>query len=344
MTPRAPVFVAATMAAARRKPVARPKRRPTRPARFQAPAAPLRRLRRRRRQTRPRTTSVAALHPALSSKVWVPRPLRLTPTVRVREHITFPITAASASSTVALLGPCATTANSDLASTQVFGFWGNGVQVPFSTTTPVVASVLNSMGSSGGRLRFHRYGVTVACAGPTAVGVLIPSTYIKFGMLRSPIEVGLLPAISGIAGYLDSKVELHMRTAAEMLHAPVHFSAYPIDRVQWAEMLHFNNAAGLDFLDVLTIFALLIPPDASLTTFIISIHCEYDFIINEDSASAISSAHVLHPTVGEEALDMAVGAAISSSGLVEKVGSTVMGVAGRALPIMADVAPVLAAL
>jgi hypothetical protein len=320
-----------------------------------AAAKELRRLRRAIRRRRPARApqgnrkaggryTAAHLHPVFTQKQWVPRALKMTPTTRVGETALFTIPCNASTATVCLIGPTITVANGDLVSPQSLGFYGTGTQVPFSTSVTIAPVILGSLGTYGGRIRVHRIGVTVGCSGPTAVGVLVPGGYMRFGALRGPMEIPQLPNISGIATFLDSKPELHMRTAHELLYKPVHISARPLDRVQWGELMHMNNAAPVDFLDTLTIIALAFPPDATLTSYTVAIHAEYDFLVNEDGTGGpiVSASAVLHPSVTEEAVDGMMAAGLAVSGLVGEGAVSALGMAGRAAPVLADLAPLVA--
>lgn len=316
-----------------------------RPRRRQAP---------RRRTQRPSTCTM--LHPAYDNRTWVPHALRLTPTVRVRESQSFIITVAAATPTVLLIGPCTDNTSSldQKLSVTGIGCFGTAAGLPFGVgSTLVVPQVATTMGAFSGRARMHRFGVSIGCTAPTAPGTLHVSSFVKMGMLQAPIEVGsggTVPTFNTLAAFIGNKPEMHMRTGNELRTLPEHFAARPLDFVTWSEMNNYDTSAPNDFMDALTPFAAVFSFTGGLDNYVITVHVEWDFLLNDEAGAVLSSAHVLHPTIREEIMDAACGAALATSGLIERAGGylggearaavrPIMGLAGRVPLALGDLEP-----
>lgn len=266
----------------------------------------------------------------------------MTPTLRMKESQTFTITANAAGGVVLMLNPCTgqTVLHDSSLTLAAFGCYGTGAQIPFNTSTQIVPSVANSMGAYGGRARVNRYGVSIGCTGPSAGALLFPTSYCRAGMLRTILEVGTLPVMSGIYTFLDPRPELHMRTGSELQHVPMHFASRPLDYTTWGELVPYTGGAAVDFFDSMTPFVALISATAGLDIYVVTLHIEWDFLIADDGALPLSSAHVQHSVMSEPAVDVMVGAAIASSGLIQK-GMGVLSEVSRAAPALADLAPLI---
>lgn len=279
-------------------------------------------------------------HPVFSTHSWVPRSLALTPTIRVRETTTYTaglITGAAFPLGI-VIGPGTTTAAGDrTVSTGGVGRFGAGATV--GTGGTAMATTLASTLPLG-RVRLHRLAVTVSCLGPTAVGVLLPSSHIRIGVLRNPLDARNYATWNDVTTHLASKSELHSYTAYSLMMKPCHAASYPLDVRAW-EMLHEVDPvyalATTEIGDELATIAILISTSATLDQYCITVHSDWDVLPSDDAAGAaiLSSAAVHQPSLPETVINAAISGAQAVHGVFE-AGLELVGKAANTVTSLAN--------
>jgi len=249
--------------------------------------------------------------------------------MRVRDYQTQTtgiITAAGASFAV-LLSPFGTTAGagSPTIITNIVGVYGASTQA--GNAGNVIAPAFG-VSFPAGKARMHRLGVSIACLGPTALGAVLPTSYVKFGVLKTPMDATAYATWGLLCNSLLSKSELATSTGAQLMYTPRHVASYPQDRIAWESLKRINAGAAVANLtpdDALGTIAILFSTGASADQYALTVHVDWDVMLNDDAGSAdlLSSAAIKHPELPTGILDRAVAAAESVAGVFEKGASIV---------------------
>lgn len=281
-------------------------------------------------QRRPFVTSGRDIwHPIFHGSAWVPRSLSQTPSVRVRDYVQLSVIADAAVTTSLILQPMTTTVSG--APTLVCNYIGRvgAGATAGNAGTPIVTNLAS--GFPSGRVRLHRLAFTITCLGPTAAGVLLPASHIKFGALRSPLDTNSFADFAAIAFHLGSKSELQTRSAYELMTKTAHACSYPIDYRDWENFKEVSVAASFPNTDVDDTLATLVVTISGTTTldrFIITVHTDYDLLPADDASGAalLSSAASKHPSLADGVIQRAIQGAVEVAGVFERGVEFVRGV------------------
>jgi len=278
-------------------------------------------------------------HPALSSRAWLPRSLKMTPTLRVRDIATVTLNATGANRVAMVVQPMRAPGTTELS--LVAGAYGSTAVAVASWSLINPRNLANF--STAARVRMHRMALTITCLGPTGVGILVPSTYIRIGLIRAPINLDVLTATQ-IADYIEARAGLHLYSANNLMHEPVTYASCPIDWTEWAEFKDFNPSAAppadaLEPTGALAPIGIILSPSASLDAYAVNVHLEYDVLpcdTNGGSGFATSGA-VHHPALSTEAAEAGASAILAAAGFVAR------GVVAAGGDVAAEVGPAVIA-
>jgi len=291
-------------------------------------------------------------HPALSTQSWVPRQMRLTPTLRIRDVVNIPV-ATGASAITMLLGPFGGTVTpSDFVSVAQIGRYSGDVGVPGVSGEIFVVPRNTSTLPAGTQIRLHRMGVTISCSGSTTNN---PSSFIFYGTLRNVFDSLDFATYAACRTFLEGRAEMHTRSGYSLMQSPAHMATHPLDWGAWAELSPAINtaASGTQIADdtLCTMAIVFSATSGSVDTYQITVHTEWDALVADDASGSglLASAHALHPVLSLEHLEEAAAGLFSVSGAIglgTKVSSALGGApaAGarflpRVLPALADAAP-----
>lgn len=267
-------------------------------------------------------------HPVMSSTTWVPESLKTTPLLRVRDYgnfVTGLITGA-ANPVVIILQPCL---NNGLFILGQLGKFGAGATAGNAGT--ILASAQNATTAyNTGRARIHRMGVTVACLGPTAAGALLPTSFVRFGALRTIMQPNDYADFTAIAAWTATKSELHTKTAFELMHKAAHVCSFPVDKIEWQSLkqAQTTNVAAYSPDDSLAPIIIVLSTSATFDQYNVTVHVEYDYLPSDDAVTLAHSCAVVQPSLPMRIVDGAISAASSVAGVFEK-GMQVAGQLGR---------------
>lgn len=284
----------------------------------------------RPRQRRPQNSQIATheiWHPAMSQHVWVPRSLKDTALVRVRDYSQFQITAGGVNATAVLLSGCTSTTAPTFYMGQLGAYGAGGTVGIAGTAILSVNSVAGAFAS--GRARLHRMGVTISCLGPTTAGVLLPNTYVRYGAIRGVINPGSFALWQDIVAHIQAKADLHTKTGYELMQRSGHCCAPPVDRLEWQQLKScinsFNSNYNAD--DGLATIAIYISTGTSADLYNITIHADWDYLPADEGQTLVSSTATTHPSLPESVVDAAANAANTVAGVFEGGERVVAGVA-----------------
>jgi hypothetical protein len=279
-------------------------------------------------------------HPALSSRSWVPRSLKMTPTLRVRDIAIFTITATAANRISLVCQPYFVTG---AVSPPTFSL----VAAVSGSTAAAVAGWNTYVGrnspnfGTAGRIRLHRMSLTVTCLGPSAAGVLVPSTYVRLGLLRTPVNQAQLTS-GQVADFIEGRQGLHLFSANNLMHDPVTYASVPIDWVDWPTFTDNSDststtADALEPTGTMAPICAVFSASASLDQYACNLHLEYDLLpcdINTGSGFSASGV-VHHPALPTEMAEAAASAVLAAGGFIARgvvaAGSDVAAEAGPAI-------------
>lgn len=311
---------------------------PKKGKRFGRPPArrpqPQRRRARRPGPSRSGASGRELWHPAFHGNSWVPKSLALTPSVRVRDQ-TLVVLLSGLNGVSMLIQPYVTTAAGQTTfAANIMARSGTAVQAGVGGTVyngNVISAIPN------GRIRLHRMAITLTCLGPTAAGVLLPSSVARFGALRSPIDANNFAVWGDLINHLATKAEMHTASSYSLMTKPAHVCSFPVDVRAWESFTEISTLAALPNIepdDTLSTIAITISANATLDQFAVVCHCDYDVLPADDvfGAGLIASAAVHHQPVQQSLLDRAIAGASEVAGVFEKgveLASSVGNVVGR---------------
>lgn len=278
-------------------------------------------------------------HPALSAKSWVPRPLKMTPTLRVRDIAIFQITATAANRISLICQPCFVINVAPHSFSTICAVSGSTSVAPAAYSTYVPRNLVNF--STAARIRLHRMALTVTCLGPTAVGVLVPSTYVRIGLVRAPINTSVLTSVQ-IADYIEGRSGLHLYSANNLMYEPTTYASCPIDWTGWSEFRDFADssttlASELEPTGTLAPICAVFSASASLDAYACNLHLEYDVLPCDGvTSSGFSTSGVVHhPTMAAEVAETGAAALLAAGGFIARgvtaVGGDIAAEAGPAI-------------
>ena len=294
---------------AARKPA--PKRAPTRPAKKKIP-----------RQKALLGSGRELWHPVFHTKSWVPRSLALTPCIRLRDTNTFSTGLTTGLNYLPILIQPMTGTASGAATLacNLIGRFGAGATAG-TAGTPMAPAFMGAIGS--GRARLHRLAVTLSCTGATVAGALLPTSIVKFGALRQPLDPASFPTWADLATHLMAKSELHTATAYSIMTKPVHVASFPVDVRDWESYKEITTGAAIGAVDVddtMATIAILIGTAASGDQFHITVHSDWDVLLADDGNANLvaSSAAVTHPSLPQSIIERATAGALEVAGVFDR--------------------------
>jgi hypothetical protein len=289
------------------------------------------------------------LHPAINSRYVVPRILAATYHTMLRDTFTFNFVTHPTNVGMAAIAPMVTAAAANIYVPGVFGrTWSGGNYTAGN-------NIATSQGAnlSPNKVRINRFGVTVTCVGPTAVGVLIPGSTCHMGALRGPMDFNTNPSAAVTYATFLSRPEAHLRTASQLSRRPEHITSFPVDKISWYSFDESTSTASTTDIpaDAMSTILLAFGTSSSLDNYVVTVHVEWSVLFESSTSSLLATTHNLHPTVSEAVVDSAAIAAGAACGLVSRAAGIIEGVAGeavaagrlaaaRALPALGDLAPI----
>jgi hypothetical protein len=174
-----------------------------------------------------------------------------------------------------------------------------------------------------GRARLHRLAVTLSCTGATLAGTLFPTSIVKYGALRAPLDPASFPTWGDIATHLLSKSEMHTATSYSIMNKPVHISSFPIDFREWESFKEVTTGAtigALDIDDCMATIAILIGTSASSDQFHVTVHSDWDILPADDGGAnnILAGTSVQHPVMPANIIERATQGALEVAGVFEK--------------------------
>jgi hypothetical protein len=174
-----------------------------------------------------------------------------------------------------------------------------------------------------GRARLHRLAVTLSCTGSTALGALLPTSLVKYGALRAPLDPAQFATYGDVATHLLTKSELHTATSYSIMSRPVHISSYPIDVRDWENFKEITTGAALGAVDVddtMATIAILIGTSGTVDQYHVTVHADYDILVADDASGAalVSGTAVQHPVMPQGIIERATQGALEVAGVFEK--------------------------
>jgi len=291
-------------------------------------------------------------HPALSSTTWVPRALKLTPTLRVRDTATKTIATGAAAVTI-LVGPYGgTVVPSDYLSTSQIGRYAADAGVPgVSGETFITPRNAFSL-PAGTQGRINRIGLTLTCSGSSTNN---PTSFVYLGTLRNIVDSTDFATYAAVRDFVESRAEMHTRSGFSLMQRPAHLATHPLDWTSWGSLSPMITAGptGTQLADdsMCTMAIVLSATPSGTDTYQLTVTSEWDVLVADDAAASnlLASAHVLHPVMSLEHLEEAAAALFSVSGAVgflSKAQSAAYALPGlgarylpRILPALEDIAP-----
>lgn len=308
-------------------------------------------------------------HPNFGTSAWVPRLLSSTPTLRVKDYVSFSVQAGS-NRVGGFIGPLIRDLDGlgPVLNLGAIGSYGAAAAVPFTGAGGDLFIVpRQSPFFPTCHARLHRIGVSVSCMGPTGAGVLLPTTYLRIGMMRAKVDPRALATWTNTCDWLEAQSTMKTFSGYNLMTAPRRVATAPLDFLDWCELRDtttaaaggYNNYSG----DQLCPICFVISAASSGDNYVFTVHLEWDLLV-EGAANAgtlLAGSHIFHPSVEDgfihratvamhdvaghvEDLALGAGAAVTYLG---RAGSTIMRGAGsagipRALPALMDAVPYVA--
>jgi hypothetical protein len=212
--------------------------------------------------------------------------------------------------------------------------YGIGTGVPFTGgTNDTLVQPVQGPTFPNCQVRCHRVGITLCCLGSSTSGVLLPTTFARFGTIRGKVEPRLLTNWTGYNQYMAGQSSLHTRTGYSLMTQPVHVVAHPLDIITWSELRpNSQNTAGdvMVVSDALSPICIVLSNSTSADNYQITVHVEWDLLVSSSGSagSLVNSAATLKPALQDGLIHQVSAAAMSVAGHVESIAEAGLAVVG----------------
>jgi len=228
--------------------------------------------------------------------VHIPPPLPMGPYTILRGRSVYSLTTGTVTTNTVMLVGAHRVASVDSCVTPLLATVGSGVNVPGTTETNVVDSLISTYGtgnlqSSVANAALHAVTVTVQCTNSATAA----NGVVYVGTLAQRIGRQNYATWNGVASALLSRREVSSFSAYNTMTNPVVVSSYPIDMVEWSTQQPLiavdanasNNYCG----DTLAQIALVFPPTTTAVDYNITIHTEWRVNFVDAALSSTSIKH-----------------------------------------------------
>lgn len=205
-------------------------------------------------------------------------------------------TSVTAQNTVLLLGAhCDNALGNGIAITPLIGIEGVGTNVPGTTESNVIDSLVNTYGgtiaSSTASAALHAMTVVVTCID----SALSASGQIYTGTLSNRVARSNYATFNALALDLITRRELKPRSAYQTMTKAVTLFSGPLDVTDWSlhkPLVSINSTLGNNVtVDTIAPIVIVFPPTASVLEYSVTIYCEWRMIFH---TPLLASTHTHH--------------------------------------------------
>lgn len=284
------------------------------------------------------TGGTIALWSSHHTPTHVPRSLAHVPCTVVNERLVFTVNNNASYNTCGLIGPymplasgAETTQRNGI--TDMVAMYGVNLDVPSTGGTRIKSIQMAPYAGTTGdvSIRMNRLKVTFTNTGS---GAAYPSGLAWIGTLDSTVSLTDFASCEALQNFLTGRRQMKSFTGFSLMDRTEGFVSYPLDPVDYNSFVPFtaSGAAGQTLAEPLVPIAFVLPANAIISTYLVTVHIEWAVLFKNDGL--LQSTHKHQSSHGDEVVRRAIAHASQSAGYlgtmehdISKAGKAVLAAA-----------------